>query len=344
MKKIVSLIIAAAFMLVGFAAFGGITTAANSSVPSGYAPNDYLKLRAFLETTDSAGVKNGEKLCNEFGVEYDPDDPGTWGNVEEHDGIYGEVCWRLGDDGLRHAEWLYFGWLGLVGELDLSGFDYLKYINISENRITAVDLEGASAIESFVCDGNPIGFINWHNAVENVSIDLSAENGYVNTYYSWKEDFSNYPCAWYAKAWTESDSRFIGWYDADGNCVSSEPEYEICETLVGEDYAGAPTGVHLDLTARFESAVEPTAQPTDAPTAVPTEAPTAVPTDAPTAPPAEPTEAPAEPTEAPAEPTVAPTDAPKPPNTGTIALSAIGIFVAAAGAVVGIRAAKKCRD
>ena len=334
MKRIVSIVIAAAFMLVGFAALGGITAAADSSVPSGYAPNDFLKLRAFLETMDANGVKNGEKLCREFGTEYDSDDPETWGNVEEHDGVYGEVLWLTGDDGLRHAELIFFGFLDLIGKLDLSGFDHLKYVNISSNRITAVDLEGASAIESFVCYENPISFINWNNTAENVSIRLSAENGYVNTYYEWKEDFVNFPYAWCAKAWNEGDARFIGWYDADGNCISSEQEYEICETWAGEDNAGAPADIHLDLIARFESTAEPTVQPTEEPTAAPVE---------PTAAPAEPTAAPAEPTAAPAEPTVAPTDAPKPPNTGMVALSAVGILAAATGVIVGVRAAKKNR-
>ena len=40
-------------------------------VPKGYNVNDYTKLYTFLETADTAGVKNGTKL-NE---DYDPDEP-----------------------------------------------------------------------------------------------------------------------------------------------------------------------------------------------------------------------------------------------------------------------------
>ena len=43
----------------------------------GYNDHDYQKLVAFLEQTDEEGVKNGEKLSED----YDPNDPETWGHI-----------------------------------------------------------------------------------------------------------------------------------------------------------------------------------------------------------------------------------------------------------------------
>lgn len=44
------------------------------ATPDGYNDHDYQKMVAFFEQTDENGVRNGEKLSEN----YDPTDPGTW--------------------------------------------------------------------------------------------------------------------------------------------------------------------------------------------------------------------------------------------------------------------------
>ena len=53
------------------------------ATPDGYNDHDYQKMVAFFEQTDENGVRNGEKLSED----YDPTDPETWW---EYDDVIGE--------------------------------------------------------------------------------------------------------------------------------------------------------------------------------------------------------------------------------------------------------------
>ena len=120
-EKLFSALIAAVFILVcalpalALPAAGGIRT-----VPEGYNEYDYQKCLAFLETEDENGVKNGEKLSEN----YDPLDPATWGTHEEFDldVFYTEPTstWAELDGELRLRQFRTSQWDGddLVGQAD----------------------------------------------------------------------------------------------------------------------------------------------------------------------------------------------------------------------------------
>lgn len=153
-EKLFSALIAAAFILVcalpalALPAAGGIRT-----VPEGYNEYDYQKCLAFLETEDENGVKNGEKLSEN----YDPLDPATWGTHEEFDldVFYTEPTstWAELDGELRLRQFRTSQWDGddLVGTLDFSGCTALWGLVCSGNRLDGVDVSGCDSLSELVC-------------------------------------------------------------------------------------------------------------------------------------------------------------------------------------------------
>lgn len=132
------------------------------SVPSGYSENDYLKLVAFLETTDGEGVKNGVKIS----PSYDPARPETWGfastdySYDPPRPIVQGVEWA-NVNGVKRAVGIIFSpdevdwetgkpfpYAALFGELDISGFTALLGADLSFNFITSVDASGCTALEN----------------------------------------------------------------------------------------------------------------------------------------------------------------------------------------------------
>ena len=92
------------------------------ATPDGYNDHDYQKMVAFFEQTDENGVRNGEKLSED----YDPTDPETW---REYDGDHcrGDITWTTVAGEYRLCD-IFFGGIGndalpleLVGFLDVSG-------------------------------------------------------------------------------------------------------------------------------------------------------------------------------------------------------------------------------
>lgn len=73
MKRIISVILAA-MMLLMIAPTAAHGKRAESRAPYGYVEHEYDQLLAFMEQTNSAGVKNGTQLSSA----YDPNDPETW--------------------------------------------------------------------------------------------------------------------------------------------------------------------------------------------------------------------------------------------------------------------------
>lgn len=92
------------------------------ATPDGYNDHDYQKMVAFFEQTDENGVRNGEKLSEN----YDPTDPGTWWKYD--DGYCrGDITWTTVAGEYRLCD-IFFGGIGndalpleLVGFLDVSG-------------------------------------------------------------------------------------------------------------------------------------------------------------------------------------------------------------------------------
>ena len=130
------------------------------ATPDGYNDHDYQKMVAFFEQTDENGVRNGEKLSED----YDPTDPETWW---EYDGDYcrGIVEWTTVAGEYRLYN-IFFGGIGndalpleLVGFLDVSGCTALAEVRCwswGDIQLTGLDVSGCAALEVLDCDGNEL--------------------------------------------------------------------------------------------------------------------------------------------------------------------------------------------
>ena len=130
------------------------------ATPDGYNDHDYQKMVAFFEQTDENGVRNGEKLSED----YDPTDPETWW---EYDGDYcrGIVEWTTVAGEYRLYN-IFFGGIGndalpleLVGFLDVSGCTALVKVRCwswGDIQLTGLDVSGCAALEVLDCDGNEL--------------------------------------------------------------------------------------------------------------------------------------------------------------------------------------------
>ena len=109
---------------------------------------------AFFEQTDENGVRNGEKLSEN----YDPTDPGTWW---EADGSEIGVEWTDDDDEYRICE-IRIGSssLGMMGNLDVSGCTGLERLDCSENQLTEINVSGCTTLEDLDCTNNKLTELN----------------------------------------------------------------------------------------------------------------------------------------------------------------------------------------
>ena len=130
------------------------------ATPHGYNDHDYQKMVAFFEQTDENGVRNGEKLSED----YDPTDPETWW---EYDGdqCRGDITWTTVAGEYRLCD-IFFGGIGnnalpleLVGFLDVSGCTALTEVRCwssGDIQLTGLDVSGCAALEVLDCDGNEL--------------------------------------------------------------------------------------------------------------------------------------------------------------------------------------------
>ena len=103
--------------------------------------SDVSNLRAFLEQTDSNGVKNGQKMSDN----YDPNDTTTWKKV-----IWKEV------DGVPRVTNIYWYEMGMVGTLDLSDCTELTYLYCYSNELTDLEISGCTALQKVYCYRNQL--------------------------------------------------------------------------------------------------------------------------------------------------------------------------------------------
>lgn len=365
MKRIISAIAAFAMIAAALFTFSGILAVKASpayEVPEGYDTNEYIKLRTFMDITDSNGVSNMEKIEEKVNAyipitpsdwlrAFDISDPFTWGPRVSEGYDYG-FYWGISYfDELPYNVWeISLGNDALEGALDLSGFTELRFVRVHNNSITEVNTEGSEKIYFMEINDAHTKKISWNNNSADVSINLeSVGDGYIDLFaddYECGTDDFETDYSWYINARAISDKPFIGWFDTNGALVSSEPCYRIYAGTAGGDNDGCPPpyGTHLNLTARFEVEEEPTPVPTEIPTeeptAIPTEEPTTVPTDEPTSAPTN--EPSAAPTAVPEEPTPSPVpDTPNPPATGGITFTAVGVATIASAGVIALRSRKK---
>ncbi len=126
------------------------------TVPEGYNAHDYTKCVLFLEQTDANGVKNGEKLSEN----YDPNDPETWGS-----------CWYeidpLGDEYVECFQWatmngelrinkIYANYGDLIGAVDAADCTALELLSCYVNGIIELDVSGCTALETLKCSRNSL--------------------------------------------------------------------------------------------------------------------------------------------------------------------------------------------
>ena len=130
------------------------------ATPDGYNDHDYQKMVAFFEQTDENGVRNGEKLSED----YDPTDPGTWW---EADGSEIGVEWTVDDDEYRICE-IRIGSssLGMMGNLDVSGCTGLDRLDCSENQLTEINVSGCTALTDIDCSNNKLTELNVSTTTE----------------------------------------------------------------------------------------------------------------------------------------------------------------------------------
>ncbi|MBR5713497.1 MAG: hypothetical protein IKX58_01725, partial [Clostridia bacterium] len=142
-KRILAAVIAAVFAVLNVASALPVFALAESTMryptPEGYNDNDYQKLVAFLEQTDEEGVKNGDKLSDN----YDPNDPETWGSH-----------YWIESDGELRIERIYVYDRILCGALDVSGCTALERLDCSFNNLTELDVSGCTALEYLLCPNN----------------------------------------------------------------------------------------------------------------------------------------------------------------------------------------------
>lgn len=202
--------------------------------------NDADKLRAFLETADDEGVRNGEKLD----PDYDPEDPASWTHVELYDdgqrlraAEYG-VKW-IYSDGLAHIESMDIWDMGMVGALDLSSFEKLSYVDCSGNSLTGLELHDCNALASLDCSGNPLKSFGISNcpalsllnctdtALERIDLSglehapasvITCEGGGSVGYYQNGRER-------YVFAVPNRGAALLGWFDSQGGLICSDQVY-----------------------------------------------------------------------------------------------------------------------
>lgn len=162
MKRKLKVIAAILLVLIMFISAMPIQLAAEAMIPpttryatpDGYNDHDYQKMVAFFEQTDENGVRNGEKLSEN----YDPTDPGTWW---EADGSEIGVEWTVDDDEYRICE-IRIGSssLGMMGNLDVSGCTGLDRLDCSENQLTEINVSGCTALTDIDCSNNKLTELN----------------------------------------------------------------------------------------------------------------------------------------------------------------------------------------
>ena len=231
--------------------------------------HDYNAVRAFLELKDENGVRNGEKL-NET---YDPDDPATWFYYQPFpESVYDITPIADWDEGHRLSN---FSTLGaetseFIGELDLSNCkdlkkiycgDGIKEVNITGcNDIVSIWIYGSGVkniypetidVQRFTILNCPIRQLHWKAVPgeENINVydfdlRLTADGaGYVGVRDENGTDYLEI----HIKAYPEEGHKFVGWYDQDGNLISTEESYEITSFETATHFTGT-----FDYIARFE--------------------------------------------------------------------------------------------
>ena len=168
-KRITALFTAAVFVLLSFVsalpAFAVRESGTRYATPDRYNDHDYQAVVSFLEIEDGNGVKNGEKLCERLGTEYDPEDPRSWSVYSETLGLSIGIVFAM-DYTQEHRLQMFL--LSDVfegvedpdmmpcGALDLSDCGALYRVETALTNVTSLDLSGCKSLSVCYCFNQPL--------------------------------------------------------------------------------------------------------------------------------------------------------------------------------------------
>ena len=137
MKMGTAVLITAALLLVCMTPLAVFADNTRYPTPGGYNDNDYQKLVTFLELEDESGVRNGEKISEN----YDPQDPTTWEGTTWENGNIFQID---------------FYDRNLIGKLDVSNCTELVELDCSYNQLTELDISNNTAMWFLDCGYNQL--------------------------------------------------------------------------------------------------------------------------------------------------------------------------------------------
>ncbi len=289
MKMGIAVLITAALLLVCMTPLAVFADNTRYPTPGGYNDNDYQKLVTFLELEDESGVRNGEKISEN----YDPQDPTTWegttwenGNIFQIDFYDRNLIGKLDVSNCTELVDLVCSYNQLT-ELDVSNNTALVYLNCGYNQLTELDISNNTALEHLVCDNNQLTELDISNNTamwilscrNNQLTSLNLESSYSLSFladrveaegngfiavdlYSEVEDYTYFGCVY---AEPKSGSTFIGWYDENGVLLSSEAEFDISDAnstvFIAKFEGGSPELTEYTVTINHNEngATDPTA-------------------------------------------------------------------------------------
>ena len=289
MKMGIAVLITAALLLVCMTPLAVFADNTRYPTPGGYNDNDYQKLVTFLELEDESGVRNGEKISEN----YDPQDPTTWegttwenGNIFQIDFYDRNLIGKLDVSNCTELVELDCSYNQLT-ELDVSNNTALVYLNCGYNQLTELDISNNTALEHLVCDNNQLTELDISNNTamwilscrNNQLTSLNLESSYSLSFladrveaegngfiavnlYSEVEDYTYFG---YVYAEPKSGSTFIGWYDENGVLLSSEAEFDISDAnstvFIAKFEGGSPELTEYTVTINHNEngATDPTA-------------------------------------------------------------------------------------
>ena len=289
MKMGIAVLITAALLLVCMTPLAVFADNTRYPTPGGYNDNDYQKLVTFLELEDESGVRNGEKISEN----YDPQDPTTWegttwenGNIFQIDFYDRNLIGKLDVSNCTELVELDCSYNQLT-ELDISNNTAMWYLDCGDNQLTELDVSNNTALEHLVCDNNQLTELDISNNTamwilscrNNQLTSLNLESSYSLSFladrveaegngfiavnlYSVVEDDTYFG---YVYAEPKSGSTFIGWYDENGVLLSSEAEFDIYDAnstvFIAKFEGGSPELTEYTVTINHNEngATDPTA-------------------------------------------------------------------------------------
>lgn len=159
-RTIISLLLTLALVISAVLPVSAIADGA----PAGYNELEFERINAFLELEDENGVKNGFKLTDE----YVPGDPNRWGTYYDYIEEDEFDCFRWEErDGELHIIHICCSETEIIGELNVSGFEYLVSVDVNFTTIDGLVIGECPCLREVSCCNTPgIGDLDLKGAPE----------------------------------------------------------------------------------------------------------------------------------------------------------------------------------